>query len=186
MLGRLKATYREDRAIRADFSQQLTAPDGEALPGVDGTVILLGDHYRVETDAQTFVADGETTWIYNQRENQVLVNDFIEDPTTFSLSRFLFEFDRHYEILASSPKYLDGVRHQEMTLRPLAEDTFFREVTLWVRDKDSVITRLVVLDVNEARLDFRLEHLAFDPPLDGDTFAFVAPDGAEVIDLRGE
>ncbi|MDZ4700061.1 MAG: outer membrane lipoprotein carrier protein LolA [Rhodothermales bacterium] len=186
MLGRLKATYRDDVAIRADFSQQLTSPDGERLPGVEGTIVLLGDRYRVDTDGQTLVTNGETTWIYNRYENQVLVHYYVDDPSTFSLSDFLFAFDTHYEILETNLKYLDGVRHQVLTLRPLAEESFFREVTLWMRDTDSVITRLRVLDMNEAELDFGLEHLEFDPPLAGDPFTFEPPDGVEVIDLRAE
>ncbi len=186
MLGRLKATYRDDVAIQADFNQHLTSPDGERLPGVEGTIVLLGDQYRVETDGQTFVTNGETTWILNRYENQVLVNDYIDDPSTFSLSNFLFAFDEHYEILETNLKYLDGVRHQVLTLRPRAEESFFREVTLWMRDTDSVITRLRVLDVNEAELDFGLEHLEFDPRLAGDPFTFEPPEGVEIIDHRAE
>jgi outer membrane lipoprotein carrier protein len=85
MLGRLKATYRSDVAIQADFSQHLTSPDGERLPGVEGTIVLLGDRYRVDTDGQTLVTNGETTWIHNRYENQVLVHDYVDDPSTFSL-----------------------------------------------------------------------------------------------------
>ncbi|MEZ4701405.1 MAG: outer membrane lipoprotein carrier protein LolA [Rhodothermales bacterium] len=186
ILDRLQARYDEATTLQADFSQHLTTPDGEHLPGVSGSLLLRGNQYRVDTDAQTFVTDGQTTWIYNRYENQILVNDYVEDPSTFSLSDFLYAFDENYEVLETSEGYLDGIKHEILALRPRSDESFFREVTLWVRDTDSAITRLRVIDVNEAELEFSLEHLVFNPPLNGNPFDFAPPADAELIDLRSE
>ena len=108
LIGRLRAKYAQVELMKADFTQKITSPFGDALPENRGTIVLEGDRYRVETSAQTFVTNGETTWIYNAPEQQLLINDFVDDETTFSISNFLGNFHSEYEILDSSLNYLNG------------------------------------------------------------------------------
>lgn len=184
LIGRLRAKYDQVALLKADFTQTITSPFGDVLPENSGSLILEGNRYRVETDIQTFVTDGETTWIYDESERQVLINDFVDDETTFSISSFLDNFHDEYEVLGTSLNYLNGTRHHELQLRANADDTFFKEVTLWMRDRDHVITRLRVLDVNDAILEFNLNEIELNPAIEGNPFNFVPPADAEVIDLR--
>ena len=78
----------------------------------------------------------------------------------------------------------NGERHYRLTLMPKSADSFFREATLWMRDRDDVITKMAVLDVNETRMIFTLDNIELNPSLDADTFRFTPPDGVEIIDLR--
>ncbi len=184
LIGRLRAKYDQVALLKADFTQTITSPFGDVLPENSGSLVLEGDRYRVETDIQTFVTDGETTWIYDATERQVLINDFVDDETTFSISSFLDNFHTDYEVLSASLNYLNGTRHHELQLRAGSDETFFKEVTLWMRDKDHVITRLRVLDLNDAILEFNLDDIEINPAIEGNPFNFVPPADAEVIDLR--
>ncbi len=78
----------------------------------------------------------------------------------------------------------DGARHYRLNLKPKSPDSFFREATIWMRDRDDIITKLTVLDVNETRMVFTLDNIELNPVLDTDPFLFTPPDGVEVIDLR--
>ncbi len=184
LIGRLRARYDQVDLLKAEFTQTITSPFGDVLPENRGSLILEGNRYRVETDIQTFVTDGETTWIYDAAEKQVLINDFVDDETTFSISNFLGNFHDEYEVLSTSLNYLNGTRHHELQLSAGSDETFFKEVTLWMRDTDHVITRLRVLDVNEAILEFNLNEIELNPAIEGNPFNFVPPADAEVIDLR--
>lgn len=184
LIGQLRAKYDQVELMRANFTQKITSPFGEALPENRGTLVLEGDRYRVETELQTFVTNGETTWIYDASEKQVLINDFVDDASTFSISRFLDNFHTEYEVLGTTLNYYQGTRHHELQLKSLVNEAFFKEVTLWVRDNDRVITRLSVVDANDAILDFDLDAIEINPYLEGDPFTFTPPDDAEIIDLR--
>ena len=61
----LKNRYDDVTLVRTGFTQKATSPFGESLPQNQGTVILQGNKYRVESGTQTFVTDGVTTWIYD-------------------------------------------------------------------------------------------------------------------------
>ena len=97
---------------------------------------------------------------------------------------FLANFQNDYEILNTSLNYLNGTRHHEMQLKSLINESFFKEVTLWMRDSDHVITRLKVVDANDALLEFNLNDIQINPNLEGDPFTFTPPATAEIIDLR--
>ncbi len=184
LVEQLRAKYDQVALMRANFTQRITSPFGDILPENRGTLIVEGDRYRVETAIQTFVTNGETTWIYDASERQVLINDFVDDETTFSISNFLDNFHSDYEVLNTSAVQLDGVQHHLLRLQSLANDAFFKEVSIWMRDADHVITRLKVLDVNDAVLEFSLNDIEINPQLEGDPFTFTPPNDAEVIDLR--
>lgn len=184
LVKRLRARYDSVEFLRADFTQQTTSPFGEELPLNTGTLLLEGNNYRVETDAQTFVTNGTTTWVYDAFQNQVIINDFVEDEATFVISDFLETFHQDYEIIDTSTSFLNGTKYYSLQLSTVMPSSFFKEVTLQVRDSDDVITRMTVLDVNDATLQFSLDAIELNPAIEGNPFNFDPPAGADIIDLR--
>lgn len=186
VLDRIKARYASIDALQASFRQTVASTFDEEGDTFEGTLLLQGDRYRVETGDQTIVTDGVVTYIWNASENQLLINDYVEDETTFSLNDFLFHFDEVYEIASTGEALLGGKPHHLLRLRPKDPEAYFREITLLMNDADSLITRLEVTDVNDTKLVFQLRDITLNPPLAPDTFTFTPPEGAEVVDLRTE
>ena len=184
IVNQLQNKYANIDALEATFTQEITSPFGEQGAISTGTLLLSGVQYRVETENQTFVTDGTTTWIFNAYANQLLVNDFVQDETTFSIADFLLNFNEAYHVLNASQRVIDGEIYYEMEMEPKEDNTYFKRVTLWMRDSDSLVTRLHVLDVNDAELEFNLQNIQLNPNLGSDAFQFYPPDNVEIIDLR--
>lgn len=184
LVQRLQSKYESIDALRARFTQTLQYPGAETSDSFSGTVTLRDDSYRVETASQTLVTDGTTTWIYSPAEQQVLVNDYREDETAFSLNSFLFDFDERYAVEDIEQAQYDGALHYVVTLSPKSGDSFFEQVRLWLRDRDDVVTRLEIVDVNETKMVYQLDDVELNPAVPADAFTFRPPAGAEVIDLR--
>jgi|SRR5690606_21758545 outer membrane lipoprotein carrier protein len=184
IIKRIQDKYQAIDALKAEFTQTMTTPYSEGSETFSGTVVLQGDRYRVETGNQTLVTDGKVTWIYNPADNQVLINDVVEDETSFSFNDFLFSFDENYTATSVKSELIGGVKHFRVDLKPRDDDSFFREATLWLRDSDDVVTRLQVLDVNDTQMTFELTNIELNPKLDASTFTFQPPRSAEVVDLR--
>lgn len=181
---RLKARYKSIQSVRAEFTQTTTSDYDDGAATTRGVLLMQGNKYRVETGDQTLVTDGKVTWVYVPRDRQVLVNDYVEDETTFSLNDFFFDYAERYRVTNVSTAQLDGQKHFVLTLVPKAQDTFFTEVVLSMRDRDELVTRLQVQDVNGNRMDFRLANIEVNPPIGAETFTFRPPQGVEVVDLR--
>ena len=184
VLRRVQQTYAEGGTLRADVTQTTTSPFSGKASSFSGTLTAQGDRYRVETEQQTFVTDGETVWIYNRPRHQVVINDYVENETAFTPSDFFSDFGEHFTATAVRTEQQGGTAYDVLTLKPNEENAPVREVTLWVRRSDAVVARAEVLDVNEANITFDLEQVRFDPSVPASTFHFTPPQSAEVVDLR--
>ncbi len=181
---RLKNKYDSIESLRAEFSQTMSSSYMDEQATSHGLLIASGEKYRVETEGQTLVTDGEVTWVYMPSQQQVLINDYMEDEQTFSVNEFLFDYDERFKLSDVQRSTLDGEDHFVVSLEPKSKDAFFTEATLSMRARDNVVTRLQVVDVNGTTMVFRLTNIQINPTLDAGVFSFTPPKGAEVVDLR--
>ncbi len=184
LLDRLERKYDSIQALRASFTQTLKSAFSGETASMEGKLVLAGEKYRVETKSQTMVTDGKTTWIYLADENQVLINSADTEEGGFSPSEFFTDFEENYNVNLVSTQTLDGAKHFVLKLEPKKPDSFFETATVWMRDRDNMITQMEVLDVNETTMFFKMKNIEENPTLPAGTFAFKTPAGAEVIDLR--
>lgn len=184
LLERMRSKYESLTALRASFVQQTTSDFLESDDVFTGMIVLSGDQYRVETPGHMFVSNGETVWVYNEADEQVLINNHEDDETSFSISRFFFEYDDSYRVDNTAREVLNGEVFYQLQLIPTDPESFFSEVRMWLRASDNLVTRLHVSDLNETQMLFELENIEINPALPNDTFAFEAPEGVEVVDLR--
>lgn len=181
---RLKEKYESIDALRAEFSQTMSSSYMDEEATSRGILIASGDRYRVETEGQTLVSDGEVTWVYMASQNQLLINDNSEDEQSFSVSDFLFDYDDRFDVSEVKTSSIGGERHFVLSLEPKSAEAFFTEATLSMRVRDNVITRLQVVDVNGTTMLFNLTNIELNPELGSEVFSFIAPQGTEIIDLR--
>jgi periplasmic chaperone LolA len=180
----VQAAYDALDGLRASFTQVISSEFAGDTTRIEGTVLLSGNKYRVETPTQTVVTDGQTTWIYTPADSQVVVNDAEQDASTVTPKTFLTASADRYEKTASTPATRDGTPHAKLAVAATDSTARFKEATLWVRRADRVVTRMRATDRNGSTLDLRLRDLAVNPSLTDDPFTFTPPEGVEVIDLR--
>lgn len=178
VLARLRASYAQVQALRAEFTQEV------AGARLEGTLLLQGDRYRIETPEQVLVTDGTTAWAYSRDDRQVLINHAVEDVTAFSPSTFFTRYPDRFNVRVTGTETLNGARHDVLRLTPREAGAPVREVTLYVRASDSLPTRVRVLDGSGTTLVFDLRNIERNPRLPEGAFRFTPPPGAEVVDLR--
>ena len=211
LLGSLPVAARQDTAseqgadqiasrLAADLSSRYDAIEGMRLRFVQtassafmdtderysGLLTFTDNEYLIETSNQTIVTDGTTTWVHNRGEGQVIINDFVEDETAFSLTRFLRSFSDEYRSAWEGTESLGGIEHDRLRLIPTDDFADFRQVDLWIRRSDTLVTRLIAVDLNDVRMVFDLSAIEVNPDLPEDLFVFEMPDNAEIVDLREE
>lgn len=184
LVKRLEDRYNTATALRADFTQTMSSAYSDIQESFSGTLVLQGSRYRVETGRQTLVTDGAMTWIYNADENQVLVNRNEDGVEDFSVDKLFSDYSERFIVRSIEAENLGGRAHHVLQLEPRDPDSFFENVTVWMRADDAVISRIRVVDQNETTMLFDLTNVDFEPTVDESTFTFTPPAGAEVIDLR--
>lgn len=172
--------------LEATFTQLISSDFASDTTRVEGTVLLSGNKYRVQTPDQTVITDGATTWIYTPADSQVVVNDTGSDATQVTPKTFLTASADRYRITASTSTTRGDRPHTKLTVTASDSSSRFRDATLWVRRADRVVTRMQATDRNGSTLDLRLDDIVVNPSLQDSSFTFSPPSGVEVVDLRRE
>jgi len=184
LAAQLAERYEAIDAMQTQFVQTATSGFMDQDERHSGMLIFTDMAYRITTSNQTIVTDGTTTWVYNISEKQVLLNDYVEDESAFSLTSFLTSFSESYRSTLVGSESLNGQLHQQLDLSPVDDFASFRSVSLWIRSSDMLVTRLVVLDLNDVTMTFELSDITVNPTLPENLFSLDIPAGVEVIDLR--
>lgn len=183
-LETLQSRYDALEGLRATFTQVTASEFANDSTRIDGTVLLAGNKYRVETPTQTVVTNGTTTWIYSPGDSQVVVNNTDAEASTLSPQTFLTTSAEKYNVTSTRTAPRESTPHDVLSLAAAKSSARFEEATLWVRRTDRIVTRLRAVDRNGSILDLRLREIEVDPRINGEPFSFSAPDGVEVVDLR--
>lgn len=172
--------------LQASFTQLITSEFGGDTTRVKGSVLLSGNKYRVESSDQTVITNGTTTWIYTPADSQVVVNDAEQNASTVTPRTFLTASAKRYTVESTVSASRLGTSHTKLSVTASAEAARFREATLWVRQADTLVTRMRATDRNGSTLDLRLNEISLNPPTlqQGAPFSFSPPEHVEVIDLR--
>lgn len=184
VLHRVQSAYDSIDALRASFTQTTLSAFSDDTTTFSGTLLLKENKFRVEAAQQTLVTNGETTWIYTPSENQVIVNDYVNDETTLTPDEVFYDYADRFDVTSMEAENRSGERYYVLELVPKEEGAFYQDVTIHVRDRDAMITRLRLHDQNGSIVTFELDDITLNPPLTAEDFTFTPPSNAEVVDLR--
>jgi len=182
VLDQVRSRFEETGVFSARFQQTIDDSFGDSQVRVlSGSIVAGRAGYRVEMPDQVVVTDEVTTWVYIVADRQVIINTYVEDDGSFSPNQFIGEGAEEFAATFSDKTAPD---RYVVELTPKSPESYIGTATLWVRKSDFVVTQIDVVDVNGASIRFQMSDIDFHPSVSKETFHFVIPDGAEVIDLR--
>lgn len=169
------------RSARADFVQTVLTADGAREKTSSGHFeFARPDRFRfvyVRPFEQTIVGDGKRVWVHDPDLNQV--SSRAVDQALGATPAALLAggpIERNFELRAEPDR--DGLNWVRAT--PKIADGPFRE--LQVGFQDGQLRVLEILDSFGQRSTLRFERLEANPQLPPETFRFVVPPGADLIE----
>ena len=100
--------------------------------------------FIVDLKSQLIVSDGQTIWNNDKRFNRVVISNLSDDPTSFSLEQFIFD----YPPLCKSHLIKDEtVASGEILIEmvPKDQDLQFKVVKIWT-SAEGMINKLEIVD----------------------------------------
>lgn len=180
----VRKKYEKLASFEADFVQtSVWALAGEEQK--EGGRLALGEKnkYRIETDTQLIISDGNRVWTYSKERNQVIL-DLLTKSKEHQLPKdILLKYTENSRVELLGESVIGGTPCFELKFTPKDEDAFIMSTKLWV-DKNKLVTlRIEQEDINENITRYDLEKIKMNPPLENALFSFTIPADAEVIDL---
>ena len=177
----IQKKYETIDVIRADFVQ-VTKSELYGDEEQKGSLVLQRPRKMRWSFAvgKQFVTDGDTMWIYNPEEKQVLrFRDFsAQSSTADQLLQSLHKVGDLFEI-----ELLEAASGHKLALTPKEESAKaqVKQVVLSL-DANYVLQHLVIVDAFDSVTELTFSNVKLGGSVDQATFRFTIPDGVEIID----
>ena len=185
VIKNVEKTLTEAKTVRVVFEQtyhwSLTGEENT----LKGELLLEGeDRFRVTTEDQIIVSDGETLWTYSKTSRRVIIDRLDNSDNTLLPRQMLFQYRRDYrsriegeEVVLDRPCY-------RLVFTSETGDVFFTQIRAWVDKQEWVPRQIEQIDLNENRTIYLLREIQIGMDLKQDTFQFTVPDSVEVIRME--
>jgi len=184
VLAELQDRYDELVDLEVDFTQEVHSGVFASVERTSGKMYLAsGDKFRVQTDEQAIVSDGELLWVYSKENKQVTIDKVAKSHDLVRPSDYLFSFREAYrhELLPDTV-----IEKDECTVVRLVceeKNEFIQQMTLYISKSDLLTHRAVYVDINGNTVIVDFSDLKIDEGLPDDIFRFKTPKGVEEVRL---
>ena len=185
ILESVKKKYDGIRDAELRFTQRTRFPGSTLEQRAKGTLSLKKEHkYRIETEDQTVVTDGETVWSYSVPNRQVLIDRFKLSDRSFSPERILGGATEGYAATVRGREKAGGIECVVLNLIPRNEGSVMTSLRLWIDPSEWLVRTAELTDVNGKVTTYTVSDIKLNPGLSDSRFVLQIPEGAEVVDMR--
>lgn len=136
------------------------------------------NNFRIEFGNSIIVSDGKSSWNHNKKENKVIVTDYEEDGSLFSINYLVYQFPEQCKLTGEHNGNL-----RKLTLTPKSRTSNLGEVTLWINN-DDLIEKIQTQDAASGLMELSFTNLKINQTLPVSLFQFSPPQESKIIDLR--
>ncbi len=177
-LDRVRALFEEGRVLHAGMTHELIDSYTGERQVIHGELWISKDKYKIKADHQVVLVDGETSMVYNERQNKLIISEYEPEEDDFAPSRFFSDTDDLFRISEVSAE-------EDITrIVLLPDDPFeiFTEVTIYLKP-DLTPLEINAVDQMENLLNTSFSDAHYLESSDS-IFTLEYPDNVEIIDLR--
>lgn len=177
---KLKQRFDNGEIFHAEFQHQYIDSYTQDTVSNKGSIWVGEDKYKVRTQNQSVVVDGETSMVFDDSRNRVILSKYEPAEDDFAPSRILNGADSTYTI--ESQERQDGM----IFINLVSEDPFavFRAVEITLDDKLMPL-RIFAKDQADNLITTSFKGGKFIAPEQG-MFNLDYPEGAEIVDMRNQ
>lgn len=175
----LKKEFDNKKVFKSEYQHTYRDSYTEETITSAGQIWIGKNEYKLVSDDQTIVVDGETSSIYDAFKNRVIVSFYEEEADDLAPSRTLNGVDSTYTVTERRDGDLTRI---SMT----SEDDFaiYPSIEIWVAQNGRPI-RITAVDTAENETTIEFGRSSFIP-FNSDEFKLNYPADAEIIDMRIE
>lgn len=174
----LKQKFEQGDIFYADFHHQSIDSYTEDTVASSGKIWVGERRYKVEADDQIVVVDGETSTVYDEGRNRVIISKYEPEEDDFAPSRILNGVDSTFTV--ANEEQRDG----QFYIRLTSDDSFaiYKEVEIYL-SKALVPQKIRAVDPVDNEITTTFQQGRFIDS-GGGMFQLDYPDSAEIIDMR--
>jgi outer membrane lipoprotein-sorting protein len=189
---KIEANYRSFEDISMEFVQLIESPVFSDTQKVWGKMYLKNpDRFKIQTEGEVITTDGETLWVFSQKNKQVRKSLIDKSKRIFKPNQYLYNFRENYSPELSKERKIENTWFYVLTLSPRKnqgeegekDQLFINDLTLWVDKKNFLVRKLKYQDLNDNLVSFIFSKIKTNSKIKDSEFIFNTPKGIEIVDL---
>ncbi len=174
----LKQTFEEGSIFKADFYHQTVDSYTQDTVSSSGRIWVGGQKYRVEADNKSVVVDGETSMVYDEDRNRVIISKYEPEDDDFAPSRILNGVDSTFTVQTQEK------REGDIYILLSSDDPFaiYQKVEIFLSNS-LVPKKIEAVDPADNVITTTFSGGEFMEPEEG-MFILSYPESAEKVDMR--
>ena len=174
-----KQLYEDSSDWRMHFRERTSSDFFSKTDSTRGEILVKKpDRFVLREERQEIIYDGETLWIYDKRNNQVIKSGGYSgrpfDPGEFL--RWLYD---DYKLVGSEEV---GEQDCYMISVDSLPEMGISSIMLWVDKENQYVRKLTYRDGVDNQVEFLFDSIEFNVGLNEKEFQFAIPPEAELID----
>lgn len=174
----LRAKFAEGQIFIAEFEHSYLDSYTQESTNTIGDIWINSVGYKLTSEQQTIVVDGELSQIYDANRNRVVISEYEAEDDDFAPSRMLSGIDDTYTATESDLENGNTLITLETT------DDFATFLTVEIEVNDSIIpVKITAYDFADNIIITNFKNGSFQSE-DESVFEFIFPEDAEIVDMR--
>ncbi|MFD2531021.1 LolA family protein [Gracilimonas halophila] len=173
----LKERFDTGEVFSAEFDHTYTDSYTEEVVSSSGSIWIDKVRYKLESEGQTVVVDGENSRVYDPNRNRVIIDTYYPEDDDFAPSRMLSGIDSTYSV---SEEKISG--RTRVTLTSNDDFAVFVRVEILL-DAQLRPLEIKAWDISDNEIVTTFTNGTFQQSETG-LFELSYPDDAEIIDMR--
>lgn len=184
IISKVQSKYDDVDDVVAKYSQSIRYKVSKVEQEITGVIYFKKTNkFRIETDQQTLVTDGVTSWAYNPQSKQVVISNYKHDSKSLSPDKLLFSYPKDYFTSLVGEEKIGKEEMYVLKLTPKNENTVTSSIKVWV-NHDWLIKQVEVTDIHKTITRYTMKDLKINKGIPDTQFQFSVPTGIDVIDMR--
>ncbi|RDC63499.1 LolA family protein [Adhaeribacter pallidiroseus] len=186
ILDAMSKKYQSMKVFRADFNQTLENTSSKTKENVEGEITVMGNKFRLKTEDQEIINNGNTIWTYIKSENEVNISENDPEDEGMTPNKIFTMYKKGYKSAYVEEAKVDGELCDVIELSPEDRNDPVFKVRLNISKKDKSLKSWVMFRNNGNRYTYSITDFTPNPNVDNNYFAFDKTKfkGVKVIDLR--
>lgn len=175
---KLKQKFEQGQIFKAEFHHQTYDSYTKDTMASRGEIWVGETRYKVKTPHQLVVVNGETSQVYDNTRNRVIISQYIPEEDDFAPSRILNGLDSTFTIEA------EEMRGEKIYIRLASDDPFaiYKKVEIFL-SPDLTPQKIRAVDPVDNIITTTFQNGTFVTP-NKELFVLSYPDSTEIIDMR--
>ena len=175
---KLKEKFEKGQIFAADFRHKSIDSYTQDTTSRSGWIWVGERRYKVRTNHQSVVVNGQTSMVYDNNRNRVIISKYEPSEDDFAPSRILNGIDSTFTV------NVEEWRNGQFYVQLSSDDSFaiYKKVEIFISE-ENIPQKIRAVDPVDNVITTRFEHGRFVDEKE-QMFRLDYPDGAEVVDMR--